>query len=267
MLALHRAPIEKRPVLSQLFKILQQRGFQVELGFGEDMLTLTDNITITKDLYILKSHSAFWMTMAEILHNKGGNILNPYPNCLATLNKIVVNERLRAVGISTPRSWIPGKLMHLESLLEKNPLIIKPYNGNRGNGISILRNSKDLANIPPQNTLMLAQEYIEGGLNYIKTYVIDQKVFCVHKYFDLHKENYYSKRSGQPSEVSDAIRDIALRCGQELGLHLYGLDIVEDSNKQPIVVDVNYFPSYRDVPNASRHLADYIETYANRIQQ
>jgi glutathione synthase/RimK-type ligase-like ATP-grasp enzyme len=262
MLAFHRAPIEQRPVLSQLFKLLKQRGFQVELGFGEEMLTLTNDITIEKDLYILKSHSAFWMSIAGILHNKGAHILNPYPNSLATINKIVMTEQLRAAGIPTPRSWITGDLAYLESLLEKMPLIIKPYNGNRGNGISIIRNAKELDKISPPNTLMLAQEYIEGGLDYLKTYVIGEKVWCVHKHFDLHKNNYYSRTHGQPFEVCDEICQIALGCGKELGLQLYGLDIVEDPN--PKVVDLNYFPSYRDVPNASHHLADYIESYVNQ---
>lgn len=262
MLAFHRAPIEQRPVLSQLFKLLEQRGFQVELGFGEEMLTLTNNIIVEKDLYILKSHSAFWMSMAEILHNKGAHILNPYPNCSATINKIVMTERLRAAGIPTPRSWITGNLKYLEPLLEKMPLMIKPYNGNRGNGISIIQNAKELAEIPPPNTLMLAQEYIEGGLDYLKAYVIGQKVWGVHKHFDLHKDNYYSKKQGQPFEISDSIREIALQCGKTLGLQLYGLDIVGGLN--PKVVDLNYFPSYRDVPNASHHLAEYIESYATK---
>ncbi|TMB03538.1 MAG: hypothetical protein E6J70_05130, partial [Deltaproteobacteria bacterium] len=53
----------------------------------------------------------------------------------------------------------------------------------------------------------------------------------------------------------------ALRCGRLFGLGLYGLDVIE-SAEGPLVVDMNYFPSYRDVPNAAALLDDFIEDYA-----
>ncbi len=61
--------------------------------------------------------------------------------------------------------------------------------------------------------------------------------------------------------VTDEIRDIAIRCGEALGLGLYGMDVIE-SPDGPVVVDVNYFPGYKGVPGAAAHIADYIEGYA-----
>src|SRR5437667_83948 len=60
--------------------------------------------------------------------------------------------------------------------------------------------------------------------------------------------------------VSPKLRRIALRCGQVSGLCLYGLDVVEGP-EGPVVVELNYFPSYRDVPKAATLIADYIEDY------
>ena len=57
------------------------------------------------------------------------------------------------------------------------------------------------------------------------------------------------------------MRAIALRCGQVCGLGLYGLDVVE-SQCGPVVVDVNYFPGYKGVPDVAPRIADYIDQYA-----
>jgi hypothetical protein len=39
------------------------------------------------------------------------------------------------------------------------------------------------------------------------------------------------------------------------------LDVIE-SPQGPYVVDVNYFPGYKGVPNAAAMIADYIDGYA-----
>ena len=70
-----------------------------------------------------------------------------------------------------------------------------------------------------------------------------------------------SRSSAIPSPVSAEVRRIALRCGEVSGLGLYGLDMIEGLDG-PVVVDLNYFPSYRGVPDAAPLIADYIETYA-----
>jgi ribosomal protein S6--L-glutamate ligase len=62
--------------------------------------------------------------------------------------------------------------------------------------------------------------------------------------------------------VSDEIRAIALRCGAEFGLNLYGLDVLETAGG-PLVIDVNYFPSYKGVPDAASRLADDIHACAH----
>ena len=66
---------------------------------------------------------------------------------------------------------------------------------------------------------------------------------------------------GRPVPVSEEVRRIALRCGEVCGLGLYGLDIIE-SPHGPFVVDVNYFPGYKGVPDVAPLIADYIDGYA-----
>jgi glutathione synthase/RimK-type ligase-like ATP-grasp enzyme len=58
--------------------------------------------------------------------------------------------------------------------------------------------------------------------------------------------------------VTPQVREIALRCGEAMGLSLYGLDVIE-SPDGPVVVDVNYFPGYKGVPGAAAAIADHID--------
>src|SRR5207248_6822651 len=52
-------------------------------------------------------------------------------------------------------------------------------------------------------------------------------------------------------------RALARRVGEIFGLDIYGLDVLVTHNG-PVVVDINDFPSFRHVPGAVSHVADYI---------
>jgi len=60
--------------------------------------------------------------------------------------------------------------------------------------------------------------------------------------------------------TADEIRPVAERLRQNFGLELFGFDIILKSTPQNeyLVVDVNYFPSYKEVPNFPSLLAHYL---------
>jgi len=251
LLALRRSP-SPNPILVETFAILRKRGFNIEVGMGQDLLLQLGHMAVTRDLYVLKSHTALWLSLAEIIHARGGRLLNPFPACLAVQNKIVAVERMRAGGVPTPRSWVTGNPNLLRAIVEEHPVIIKPYNGGRGLGIRIVQRLGELATSRAPSEPVVVQEYIRHD-DEVKVYVIGEEVF------GIRMRSGDGRRWSCP--ISDEVREIALRCGRLFGLRLYGLDVIE-SAEGPLVVDINYFPSYRDVPNAAALLADFIEGYA-----
>jgi glutathione synthase/RimK-type ligase-like ATP-grasp enzyme len=114
-----------------------------------------------------------------------------------------------------------------------------------------------LTKVPKTETPVIIQELIEGTGEDLKVYVVGEKVFAVRKVFS---ETSFTV-PGRPSEVSDEIREISLKTGEACGLGLYGLDIIE-SERGPFVIDVNYFPGYKGVPDVAPLIADYIDDYA-----
>lgn len=252
MLAFTRTIPSPNPVLTQLFEILRQRGFQVDVGIASELLADPGQLRATHDLYILKSHSQLWLSLAGIYHEQGAAMLNPYPACLAVHDKIGSAYRLAAAGIPTPTTWVTGDVNLLKALAAERPLIIKPYNGGRGLGIQIVKDAGDLAALPPPPEPVMVQEYITGRSEELKLYVIGDQVFGIHK----------RDATRYPCPVSEPVAALARRCGRLFGLGLYGLDVLESADG-PVVIDVNYFPSYKGVPDAAGLLADYIADYAH----
>ena len=137
------------------------------------------------------------------------------------------------------------------------PLIVKPYRGHRGAGIHVVRSPGELAGIAPQQQPMLVQQFIAGTGDDLKIYIVGDRVFAVRKPFST--KSFLG--TGVPCEVTPLVRDIALRCGRAFGLGLYGLDIIEGADG-PVVVDLNFSPGYRGVPDVAPLIARYIEDYA-----
>jgi MFS family permease len=256
-MVVRRVPPVPSPVLLEVFDILCRRGFVVESAIAEEMVTRPDRLSVGHDLYVLKSHSELSLSLAGVLDARGARFLNPYRSCTSTQDKVVASRYLRAAGVPMPRSWVTGDPSLLRELAEETPLIVKPHRGHRGAGIHVIRSADDLAAVPRTGEPLLVQEHLPGTGEDLKVYVVNDQVFAVRKPFS---ETSFAT-PGRPSSVNAEVRDIALRCGRALGLGLYGLDVIE-SPRGPVVVDVNYFPGYKGVPDVAPLIADYIEGYA-----
>jgi ribosomal protein S6--L-glutamate ligase len=252
-----RVPPVPSPVLLEVFDLLEQRGFEVDSGIPEELVARPDLIRVEHDLYLLKSHTELALSVAGVLDTLGARLLNPYASCITTQDKIVASRRLRAAGVPTPRCWVTGELTQLAPIAEETPLIVKPYRGHRGAGISVVRTAHELAALGPPPSPVFIQEYVEGSGEDLKVYVAGEEVFAVRKEFSPTSFT----QPGRFCPVSAEVRRIALACGRILGLGLYGLDILE-TDAGPVVVDVNYFPGYKGIPDVAPVIADYIEDYA-----
>lgn len=256
-MVVRRVPPVPSPVLVEAYDILRRRGYEVDEGIAEEMLIRPDLMNVSHDLYILKSHTELSLSLAGILYSQGARLLNPFPSCYLTQNKIVVSRLLQMVDVPAPRSWVTGDLSLLRPLAEETTLIIKPHLGHRGAGIHFVRNPDDLEKLPQPESPIIIQEFIEGTGEDLKIYVVGEEVFGVSKPFS---ESSFTV-PGRPVPISDEVRQLSLRVGKVCGLGLYGLDIIE-SPRGPFVVDVNYFPGYKGVPDVAPLIADYIDGYA-----
>ncbi len=247
------------PNITETVRLLGERGAKVNLIYPDQQMIDLSSVRVENDLYVIKSGTDMSMSMAGCFHAQGAPTLNPYPAVAMMRNKIIVTRVLEAAGVPTPQTFIGNDLKTLTPLLEEGPLILKPYKGTRGLGISIIWDASSLLDITVDGPF-LAQRYHKPDGPDHKIFNIGGEFFGIKRIWPIRK---YEDKLGEPFTVTPELRDIALRCGQAFGIDLYGVDVVM-SDGSPWVVDINKFGSYMGVPDAPRRLADYIYNYAER---
>jgi ribosomal protein S6--L-glutamate ligase len=256
-LLVRRTPPGLGPVLAEVYERLQAKGVAVDDHIPEDQLLSCEELVVRHDLYVLKSHTELALSTAGTLYALGARLLNPHQSCLLTQDKITSTKLLCDAGVPVPLSWVTDDYGQLVPLLAAGPLIAKPHRGHLGKGVRILHSAEDLDLLSPAEGPFLFQRYLETDAEDVKTYVVGRRAFAVTKRFSPDSYQLH----GHPIELDSRTRDVVLKCGEVLGLHLYGVDLVR-TERGPCVVDVNYFPGYKGVPGAAKLIADYVYRYA-----
>lgn len=246
-------PPRLNQVYADAFALLEQRGIQCDLIYPEEQLIALDTLKVDADLYLLKSDSELSLSLAIALEAMGGRVLNSaYASQLAK-NKVLASSILARAGLPAPRSVAGATPAQVAALFGHEPIIFKPYRGYHGVGIAVAHHGASLPAQSDYPDLVFAQEYLGAARKDLKVFVIGEHVFGVRKEFS---SNSYLQ-AGAPTVLPPEIDDIVRRCGKAFGLELYGLDIAEDESGV-FIIDVNYLPGYRGIPNAPRLLAEHI---------
>jgi ribosomal protein S6--L-glutamate ligase len=240
-------------VLAELFTLLARRGVAATLRYPEDELVRLDTLAVESDLYLLKSDTELALSLATAIEALGAKVLNRADASAAVKDRIVAAAVLHRAGIRTPRSLAASQPGLLASHLNSGPLILKAHRGYHGAGLTVVDRPDALPAPGSDTDVVFAQRYLEGARADLKVFAIGDEIFGVRKSFSPDSILRY----GDPEPISADIEQMARACGQAFNLQLYSLDVAE-ADDGPYVVDMNYFPGYRGVPNAARRLADYI---------
>lgn len=251
------SPPRSNPIMSEVFRRLEQSGAEVELRYPEEELVRLDTLAVDADLYLLKSDTEMALSLATALAGMGGRIVNSLDATLLAKDKVLAAAVLSGAGIPAPRSFMAREAAQLSSIAARSALILKPHRGYHGVGLAIAEGPDRLPTDDNPADFVFAQEYLADARKDLKVFVIGDEVFGVRKKFSASSFLNW----GESVSLSDEVAAIARGCGKAFGLELYGLDITEDE-AGPFVVDVNYFPGYRGVPDGPRRLAHYILTAA-----
>lgn len=252
------SPPRSNPIIAQTMEILRAAGATVALTYAEEQLHRLDRLAVTADLYLLKSDTELAFSLATALESLGGRVINPTGACLLSKDKVLAAATLARAGIPAPRSLTAAVPVQLEEELSRQPLILKPPRGYHGVGITVVEDASDLPASAFYPDMVFAQEYLRDARKDLKIFGIGSKIFGVRKPFS---RNSY-REAGSPCPLPPDVERMARRCARAFRLELFGLDLAE-CGEDVYVLDVNYFPGYRGVPDAARLLADYILSRAS----
>jgi ribosomal protein S6--L-glutamate ligase len=246
---------------------------QLELwGHSIDFLEPQQTITSLSDLqaqhydaYVLKTVSdGPGLIILEAAEAAGVPTINNSRSIRLVRDKAVAAALAHSHGLPIPPTYFvvyPRLLKQIPR--EEYPIVIKPTNGSSNRGIYRVNSPEELATLElpeARTSFFLAQHYVENPGFDIKLYVTGTEVFAVAKKSPLHPE----VREGL-MPVTPELRKLALKVGKVFGLDIYGLDVVETPNGL-VLLDINDFPSFGQVPRAVSRIAEYILHAAKRAE-
>jgi ribosomal protein S6--L-glutamate ligase len=249
-------------VMQEAAELLRTRGVEVEDIYPEDSSLDVARVEADFGLYLLKSGTETALSLAGVLHAAGATIINPYPSVVAMRDKIVSTKMLQSAGVPLPETWFASKPEQLASLLKEGPIVVKPFwAASQGRGVQIVKTENELSTVITEDGVVFAQRYYQPDGRDHKLYVIGDRVFGVRR---VWPPKTLEDKLGEPFDVPDEMREVALGCGRAFGVGLYGVDLITSGGK-PYVVDINTFPGFKGVPNAAGLLAEQILNSASGI--
>lgn len=249
---------------------LINRGHIVDLLEPETTITSLTRFTKVKyDAYVLKTVSdGPGLSILEALEAIGLPTINNSRAIRLVRNKAVAVVYAQNHGLPTPHTYFVAQPELLRQIPEEDyPLVVKPTNGSSCRGIYRVNTPSELEMLTiseAKTSFFLAQRYIENSGYDIKLYVVGTEVFAVAKRSPLHPDVEVKKHL---IPITAELRNIALKVGRLFHLDIYGLDVVE-TLFGPMIVDINDFPSFGQVPRAISLVASHIEQLVlNRFEQ
>ncbi|MFF5444028.1 RimK family alpha-L-glutamate ligase [Streptomyces sp. NPDC012888] len=227
---------------------------------GGSLLDMTAAVTAgAHDAWVLKTVSGGpGLTLLEAAASAGLTTVNDARSIRGVRDKALAAAIGRAGGLPLPPTWAAAEPALLHAIPEAEyPLVVKPADGSSGRGVHLVPSPERLRSLGPElaelagQGLLIAQPYVPNTGTDIKVYCVAGELHATERPSPLRPDR---PRRERRIPVSAEIASIAYRVGEVYGLDLYGLDVLLGPDG-PVVVDVNDFPSFRQVPDAAARVA------------
>ncbi|MEU6477687.1 hypothetical protein ABZ858_12490 [Streptomyces sp. NPDC047017] len=233
-------------------------GHQVDVVRpGGSLLRMTETVrTGAHDAWVLKTVSGGpGLTLLEAAASAGMTTVNDARSIRGVRDKALAAAIGRGRGLPLPPTYAAARPELLAEIPESEyPLVVKPADGSSGRGVHLVPTPDQLAatlTLLAGETMLIAQPYVANSGVDIKVYSVAGELYATERRSPLHPDHAVRERRVR---LSAEVAAIAARVGLVYGLDLYGVDVVLGPDG-PVVVDVNDFPSFRQVPDAAARVA------------
>lgn len=213
------------------------------------------------DVIVSRNRSGIGLSMLSYAEAAGALTINRSSAIARVRNKADMAIALESAGIPTPPTILASNLAALAALSnEWFPLILKATYGDNSQGLRVIREREDLADIHWNDDPVLAQKFLPSDGMDLKLYVCGEEVFAVRKASPIG-----AALDAAPERITTnrAMIDLAHRAGSVFGLEIFGVDALETADGLK-VVEVNDFPNFTGIAEAADRLVDFLLSRLNR---
>jgi ribosomal protein S6--L-glutamate ligase len=168
----------------------------------------------------------------------------------------------RSRGLPVPVTYAVARPESLAEIPDSEfPLVVKPAAGSAGRAVRLVASAEELPRLCGElahEGVLIAQQYVPNSGVDLKVYSVGGELFATQRSSPLHPGPAVPERR---VPLSTEVADLVAETGSVYGLDLYGADVLLGPDG-PMVVDVNDFPSFRQVPDATARVARAILSLA-----
>ncbi|MFD3327417.1 RimK family alpha-L-glutamate ligase [Streptomyces sp. NPDC058701] len=224
---------------------------------GGSLLRMTEVVRAgAHDAWVLKTVSGGpGLTLLEAAAAAGMTTVNDARSIRSVRDKALAAAIGRDRGLPLPTTYAAAAPELLGEIpASEYPLVVKPADGSSGRSVHLVSSPDRLAAMLPAlagEGMLIAQPYVPNAGVDIKVYAVGGELFATERCSPLHPDPSVRERR---VPLSAEVAAIAVQVGAVYGLDLYGVDVLLGPDG-PVVVDVNDFPSFRQVPDAAARVA------------
>jgi ribosomal protein S6--L-glutamate ligase len=211
------------------------------------------------DVVVARSRNRVARSLLQAAAGRAGvRVITPPGPLAAVRDKALAAQLLAGRGVPTPATWLVDSPAALRALPpECFPVLLKPHAGDNATGIVLVRDADELDDVEWGDSMVLAQQFVDGIDVDVKLYVVDDTVWAVRRPSPLVLPGRVCRARIEQVPVTDEMRRIAATCADAFDLRMFGVDLLETA-AGPLAVDVNEFPNYTGVDEAPGVLADAV---------
>lgn len=251
----------------EVIRRLTSWGHQVDvLRPAGSLLCLTEALQCAAhDAWVLKTVSGGpGLTLLEAAAVGGVTTVNDVRSIRGVRDKVLAAAIGRAHGLPLPPTYAAARPELLAEIPESMyPIVVKPADGSSGRAVHLVTSQGRLTERAAElagEGMLIAQPYVPNSGVDIKVYGVGGELYATERRSPLHPDHAVPERQVR---LPDEVAALAARAGAVYGLDLFGVDVVLGPDG-PVIVDVNDFPSFRQVPDAAARVARAVLELAAR---
>lgn len=208
------------------------------------------------DLIVQRGLNREQLNAISHLEKSGVRFINRISAAVDCADRWTLMSKLHAGGVPVPKTRLIESWTEVLNVAKGNATVIKTLDGALGRSAHVLMAQNGLLpSIEPFAGPFIVQDYVPGNPTVSKVYVAGKKMR------GLEKKSLVAEDLDDdfvvPFEVGNELQDISKLVAKVLSLDIFGVDYLEGP-MGPTVIDVNPFPGFRGIPDASRIISRHV---------